>query len=187
MSTSTTSGTGSPSAKSADEQVFLQAVYKEYSDRFRQNETLRQQSTTLVFALSATFATVESALLAFAAKPFADYGLQWKATPLLLLLFVLMGSFIFALGLLGRHLAIEHSERAELHEKYSRAYRKELETMFDQEKHNTLRQKASDEHEKEWKYRKPEQDDKSYTYWVNINYFLITMGAFMVSIPLLLL
>lgn len=183
MSTSNaTIGTGSetPSGKPTDEQAFLQVMYKEYCDRLRQNETLRQQGIAVVFALSGALTGVEGALLVFASKSTTENGLQGAAAPLLFVLATIIGLFVMLLGISGCLFAIKLSERVDLHEYYSRMYRNELQKMFDQKKYQCLRRKANEDHGSKWPCK---QLANSHVYWIGINYVVIALGFVMAIIP----
>src|SRR5690348_2128564 len=91
------------SASVPDEQTFLQAMYKEQCEQARQHETLRQQSTTLIFALAGTMGTVSAWGITLAT---ASHIYLW-AVPL----FSVLGIFIAALAWFGRHLSLKHYER----------------------------------------------------------------------------
>src|SRR5438045_2873711 len=81
-STSASQASPAPPVKAPDEQTFLQAMYKEQYDQTRQHETLRQQSTTLIFALAGTMATVAGAAVPFTATSLMAAGMHWGVVSL---------------------------------------------------------------------------------------------------------
>jgi hypothetical protein len=79
-----------------DEQTFLQAMYKEQCDQARQHESMRQQSTTLVLAVSAALATIGGSALSATVAPLYNAGV-----PRVVAFYALLGWVIWRLAQLG--------------------------------------------------------------------------------------
>ncbi len=120
-------------------------MYKEQCDQARQHETLRQQSTTLVFALAGTIAAAAGVVLSTTLVPLLRAGLGW-----ILYFYSLFGIFIIFLAFVGRRLSFRHYERNEMRRKYSYAYRGRLEGIFINSNYKELRQSVDRDHKDSW-------------------------------------
>jgi hypothetical protein len=192
MRTSSTSASqASPASpvKAPDEQTFLQAMYKEQCDQARQHETLRQQSTTLIFALAGTMGTVAGAAVPFTATSLMAAGMHW-----VLLAYALLGIFVISLASFGRHLSLKHYERNRHHVSYAGLYRKKLEALFPAPNYGGLRAQARENHKKNWtqdakvnpKLAAKIYDSNTFIFWRNMYYFLMMLGFLLTLIPIIL-
>jgi hypothetical protein len=192
MQTSSTSASqASPASlvKGQDEQTFLQAMYKEQCDQARQHETLRQQSTTLIFALAGTMGTVAGAVVQFTATSLMAAGMSW-----VLLFYALLGIFVISLASFGRHLSLKHYERNRHHVSYAGLYRKQLEALFPATNYGALRAQARTNHKNNWARSQKVKpalaaaiyDSNTFQFWRNMYYFLMMMGVLLTLIPTIL-
>src|ERR1700732_1188944 len=111
--------------KMPDPQTYLQAMYKEQCDQARQHENMRQQSTTLVLAVSAALATVGGTAFSATVQPLLSAGAPW-----VLALYALLGWVVMELARLGKALSLKHYERNMLHVARARQYRQRLLVLF---------------------------------------------------------
>jgi hypothetical protein len=84
-------------ARQPEPQAYLQAMYKEQCDQARQHEGMRQQSTTLILALSGALAAVAGTALSATAKILMDAGVPWVVAT-----YALVGWIIVRLAHLGQ-------------------------------------------------------------------------------------
>lgn len=172
--------------KLPDEQTFLQAMYKEQCDQARQHEALRQQSTTLIFALSGTIAALGAAAIGMTT---GKEGLLAPGLPSMLALYAALGIFVTALGWFGRKLSVKHYERNKMHVEYGRAYRRELEKMFSSPKYKALRQAALRKHRERWnaeegRRAKQVYESRAFILWMDMYFFLMGLGIIMMLIAI---
>jgi hypothetical protein len=182
--TSTTAAIGN--TKPPDEQVFLQAMYKEQCDQARQHEALRQQSTTLIFALSGTIAALGAAAIGMSTGKEAVIGPGLRS---MLVLYAALGIFVTALGWFGRQLSVKHYERNKMHVEHARAYRRELEGMFSSTKYRELRKTALERHKSRWneeegRRAKKVYESRAFIYWMDMYFFLMGLGIAMIVVPI---
>lgn len=168
------------------ELAFLQAMYKEQCDQARQHETLRQQSTTLVFALSGTIAVVSGAILSA-----ADKSAFASQRPWMTVLYAVLGIFVTALAWFGRELSLKHYERNRMHTERAAAYRRELEGAFSQTKYERLRESAKQSHERNWTEEAGPRSatvikSRAFLYWMGMYKFLMALGVVMTVLPIVL-
>jgi hypothetical protein len=162
-------------------------MYKEQCDQARQHETLRQQSTTLIFALAGTMGTVAGVVATLTTSKLLAEGMHW-----VFLLYAPLGILITSMADFGRHLSLKHYERNRHHIKYASLYRKRLEAMFPDANYEALRKKAESEHKSEWpKESKVKKglakhiyDSNTFRFWRNMYYFLMGVGILLIILPL---
>jgi hypothetical protein len=156
-----------------DLQAFYQSMYKEERDQARQHEALRQQSTTLIFALSGVISTATGAIIGTTAIPLLNWG-KWGS--LVVAFYSVFGLFVSTLGWLGRRLSFRHFELSDMHFKYAREYRLRLQNMFPgsaiaavEEKHSVrdLEDRSADRIGTTPRY--------AYEYWMDLYIFLIVL------------
>jgi hypothetical protein len=168
-----------------DPQNFLQTMYKEQCDQARQHEMLRQQSTTILV-------TVSTAIITFtgvAATPIFT-GLDHAGYKKFFAIYSIIGLFIVGLGWFGRQLSLKHYERSRFNRERARAYRAELEKLFEPAQYGRSLRVAADEiHLQTWKKDTPDHKGTMvsadlYTYWLNIYYFIMLFGILLLIGPI---
>ena len=156
------------------------AFYEENSDQARQHETLRERTTTTIFALTGAMITVTASFFSSALK----------ASPLFAIIGLLfVGIFIIALGSFGKALCLKHYERNRLHVNRLRKYREVLSDKFPD-----LIGKIDDAqiaHEKEWVSEYALEPGvitwRLHTLWERAYWFIIGLGAAITLASIILL
>ena len=120
-------------------------MYKEQCDQARQHESMRQQSTTLVLAVSAALATIGGSALSATVAPLYNAGVPWVVA-----FYALLGWVIWRLAQLGEALSLKHYERNKLHVARARQYRRWLVELFPNSDYGKANANADKGHQTEW-------------------------------------
>jgi hypothetical protein len=167
--------------KMPDPQTYLQAMYKEQCDQARQHENMRQQSMTLVLAVSAALATVGGTALAATVQPLLSVGAPW-----VLALYALLGWVVMELARLGKALSLKHYERNMLHVARARQYRQRLIDLFPNTDYGSVNDDADKCHKAEWKLDSSIIEARLHEYWLGIYTFVRYLGIALIVIPVAL-
>jgi hypothetical protein len=153
--------------KAPDPQLFYQSMYKEERDQARQHEALRQQSTTLIFALSGVISTATGAIIGSTAIPLLNAG-----DTVVVLLYSAFGIFVAAIGWFGRKLSYRHFELSEMHFYCATQYRLRLQSFFP---------------DSAIKFDEQDISGDAYKYWMNLYFFVMALGLLLTIVPIALI
>ena len=167
-----------------DDQKFLQAMFKEQCDQARQHENMRQQSTTLVVAVSAALATVSGTAISATVNPLLDADVPW-----VLGFYALLGVVVIKLAELCKGLSLKHYERNRMHVERAKQYRNRLWNLFPSADYSKVNDAADVDHEMEWTkdgLAKSIIDERLHKHWINIYRYVWYLGIALIAIPIFL-
>jgi hypothetical protein len=168
-----------PTPKAPDLQLFYQSMYKEERDQARQHETLRQQSTTLLFALSGAISAATAGIIGSTAT-----NLLTSGGVLVVGFYSVFGIFVSAIGWFGRELSLKHFELSDMHFWYATQYRLRLQEFFPGSSIDLNQDEANG---KDCDRHRAMKARDAYQYWIDLYLFLIALGVVLAIMPIALI